>query len=140
MDRLAPHHYLQNQVQKIKGISQELLRLLQGVDNLVYLTSEVLEVLQVLKTIKQKQYSLLRVALVAVLQELKKNTDKGCQQVKNSYTSQSTKQPSKDSQLSTNNQNIQTSLIDLDYLNQQIARAREEGETKSQGNFEQTSK
>ena len=39
-----------------------------------------------------------------------------------SYTSQSTKQ------LSTNNQNIQTSLTDLDYLNQQIARAREEGE------------
>ena len=39
-----------------------------------------------------------------------------------SYTSQNTKQ------LSTNNQNIQTSLIDLDYLNQQIAKAREEGE------------
>ena len=39
-----------------------------------------------------------------------------------SYTSQNTKQ------LSTDNQNIQTSLIDLDYLNKHIAKAREEGE------------
>ena len=61
-----------------------------------------------------------------------------------SYTSQSTKQLSKDSQLSTDNQNIQTSLIDLDYLIQQIAKAREEGErnlketlNKLQGDLDQ---